>query len=426
MGLSTGIGIGIGFNRGSQNWESYWSSQPEVLFFGLYSEISGGQMPNKVTGSSDYLTVAGVAGSETYQCPNTAPYIAADTDYIWFKTDATQRTVTTAELIGYDLQRTPVKYDDTTPNAIVAIIILNAAVTGTKRDYLFRDMWLPILWDNDLNGYGHIKDNRTGQQLWTPELVYDAATTALIARMTALSETPDVTRRGVLDTAIIADKAASLWTAMYDALWLFAAHGNDSALLNILADEFNCTLVSTPAFAVDRGYTGATNKALNANYNLATDSTLFTQDDCSFGVYVRTNDQSAQVCGVIKAGAPTYRSDLHPRHTDNKAYYGCSSSGYDDSASTDSSGMWILSRISATQFIVYRNGSPVVTENDPSAALPSLIWHFLCYNGDGTLAGFTTREIALGFIGKRMSATDVANFQTIWVDGYLDSIGAKV
>jgi hypothetical protein len=33
MGLSTGIGIGIGFNRGSQSWESYWSTRnPSGLF----------------------------------------------------------------------------------------------------------------------------------------------------------------------------------------------------------------------------------------------------------------------------------------------------------------------------------------------------------------------------------------------------------
>jgi len=102
MGIAIGNAIGVPFGGASQSWESYWARQPEVLFFGLYSEISGGQMPNKVTGSSDYLTVAGAAGSETYQAPNTAPYIAADTDYIWFKTDESQRTVTTAELIGYD------------------------------------------------------------------------------------------------------------------------------------------------------------------------------------------------------------------------------------------------------------------------------------------------------------------------------------
>lgn len=122
-------------------------------------------MPNKVTGATDFLTVAGVAGSETYQCPNTAAYIAADRDFIWFDGVGDQRTVTTAELIGYDLQRTPVKYGDTSPNAIVAIMILKSAVTGAKRDKLFTDMWLPVMWDNSLSAYGHVKDNRGAVQV---------------------------------------------------------------------------------------------------------------------------------------------------------------------------------------------------------------------------------------------------------------------
>ena len=174
MSIPLGIGIKIGSN--GYDWLSYWSNNiTDVLFFGLYSEISSGQMPNRVTDSSDYLTVAGAAGSETYQCPNTAPYIAADTDYIWFKTDTTQRTTTTAELIGYDLQRTPVKYDDAAPNAIVAIMILKAGVTlsATERNNLFADFWLSVWWDDAFSDYGHIKDNRgAGQQLWTPEAVY--------------------------------------------------------------------------------------------------------------------------------------------------------------------------------------------------------------------------------------------------------------
>lgn len=182
MGWVLGLGNGVVFRQGGGSGlgSSYWTHQSEVLFFGLYSEISGGQMPNKVDGGATFLTVAGVAGSETYQCPNTAPYIAADTDYIWFDADGTQRTTTTAELIGYDLQKTPVKYNDTTPNAIVAIMILKAGETiaGTKRDKLFTDMWLPIMWDNSLSAFGRVKDNRGAtQQLWTPDvLVWDTFT----------------------------------------------------------------------------------------------------------------------------------------------------------------------------------------------------------------------------------------------------------
>lgn len=143
----------------------------KVLFWGKVSEISGGQMPNKVTGATDFLTVAG--SPYTFQTPNTAAYIAADTDYIWFRTDAFQRTVTTAELIGYDLQRTPVKYLDDAPNTIEEIVILKAGevLTASERDEMFKYMHLPILWDNSLNIYGYVKSNRGASQvLWPVEV----------------------------------------------------------------------------------------------------------------------------------------------------------------------------------------------------------------------------------------------------------------
>jgi len=160
--MAIGIGISLIFgNKSQQSWESYWASQPEVLFFGLYADISGGQMPNKKTGSSDYLTVAGAVGSETYQCPNTAPYIAADTDRIWFNTDVVQRSATTAELIGYDFTRTIIKYANASPHAIEAIMILSSDyVTDKMRD----DFMLSIWWDNTLSDHGFLKENRGAER----------------------------------------------------------------------------------------------------------------------------------------------------------------------------------------------------------------------------------------------------------------------
>lgn len=179
-------GINLSFaNNSGQSWSSYWSHQPEVLFFGLYSDIADGKMPNRVDGGATYLTVAGSAGSETFQAPNTAAYIDADMDYIWFRTDESQRIVTIAELIGYDLQRTPVKFNDDAPNAIVAIMILKSGevISGTKRDKMFTDMWLPIMWDNLWNDFGHSKSNRSPieQVLWVP---YEDETIALTATFT--------------------------------------------------------------------------------------------------------------------------------------------------------------------------------------------------------------------------------------------------
>lgn len=147
-------------------------STNKLLFYGLYSEISDGKMPNKI--GSDWLTVSGSVGSETYQCPNATPYIDADTDYIWFNTNGDQRIVSTSELIGYDLQRTPVKYDNSTPYQIRAIAIIKSGetLTESEKNIIFKYFELPVFWDGLLNIYGRIKGNRSGeQQLWTPEIL---------------------------------------------------------------------------------------------------------------------------------------------------------------------------------------------------------------------------------------------------------------
>ena len=168
----TRVAIGLGIASG--RWTPV-QIESKLLYWGKVSEITGGTMPNKVTGATDHIDIGGSAGTYTFQVPNTAAYIAADTDYIWFKTDTTPRTTTEAELVGYDLPRTPVKYDDDTPNLLREIIILKAGetLTASERDFLFAYMWLPIMWDNAWNDYGHSKDNRSPieQKLWTPESV---------------------------------------------------------------------------------------------------------------------------------------------------------------------------------------------------------------------------------------------------------------
>jgi len=176
--IKTGIGIRQIFQQGALLKLPQWLKD-KFLFLGDYSAISGGKMPNKV--GSDWLTVSGSAGLETFQCPNTAPYIAADTDFIWFNTSATNRTVTTAELIGYDLQRTPVKYDDTTPYQIRMIAIIKSGETFTQPQLndLFKWFQLSIFWNNSLNANGHVKGNRIGQSIFpidAPAILSDGNT----------------------------------------------------------------------------------------------------------------------------------------------------------------------------------------------------------------------------------------------------------
>lgn len=408
MGLGTAVGIAIGFNRGgSQRWESYWANQPEVLFFGLYSEISGGQMPNKVTGSSDFLTVAGVPGSETYQCPNTAPYIAADTDYIWFKTDASQRTVTTAELIGYDLQRTPVKYEDDSPNEIVAIIILNAAVVGTKRDNLFRDMWLPILWDNNLNGYGHIKDNRLGQQLWTPESVYDAASVALFARMAAAGEAQTDDRKTAIDTAIVALKAAGLFDTKFEAFYLTRGKGEASTKMNWIKDAYNLTKIfaGTLTYAEDVGYHTDGNCLISTNYKPSTITGLYELDNASFGFKVGGTLTANKGHGTI-SNAPI-RGTLFVV-TSNRV------NSSDSGGSAYELGYNCVARTNATGFKQYKNAATADVTAASSAKCDTLAFMGL-YNEQANSQTYTTATeiLEFGFLGAYITQAEFLTIQGI-------------
>lgn len=167
-----GIFIGNSIvNQVGSSWSSYWESQDEVLFFAETKDIADGKLYNKKSGSSDYLTVAGEAGSYTFQCPNTADYIAADeSDTLWFNfLTGLNRTVTTAELIGFDISRTPVRYGDSSPYSLEGIMILKSGTSFSEEDRnrLFKEFRLSVLWDNSFNPYGYLKGNKgLTQVLW--------------------------------------------------------------------------------------------------------------------------------------------------------------------------------------------------------------------------------------------------------------------
>jgi hypothetical protein len=509
--------IPIGFNKGSGGGLSP-SVLAKALYYGRIADISGGEMTNLVTGATDYITVGGSAGSYTFQVPQTAAYANADTDYIWHSTSLAWRTVTQAEMVGYDFPRTPVKFDDDSPNSIREVLILKAGETLTAEELInvHHTFRLPILWSGVWVDEGYEKSNRgiAQQYIWTlpPENVvcsldgsdiqidwddvannedgysierstdnvnfaeidtvadgvetftddtvglstqyyyrlrafkdgiyssysntdnettgagYEAESIALFNRMTALSETPDDTRKTVIDDAIAADKAAIGFTTKYDAMWLLAAHGNDSSLLNIVKNATNCEVVDTPTFTTDRGYKGnGSSDALKTNYNLLNSSSLFTVNSGAFGLYVRENKQETTYM-ISASNADGKGISFIPRYTTNQTNSSLNgTSGSNSTPTDDSSGMWIITRDSNNlQYKIYRNGTLKYTIINTSDILINVIIYLLCYNSSGSLSYWSTNEVALAFVGDEMSAQQVADFQTIWVDGYLNSIGAKV
>lgn len=410
MGFRLGIGNVDLRNINPFSWDAYWARNDKILFFGLYSEISGGQMPNKVAGSTDYLTVAGEAGSETYQCPDTVTYIAADTDYIWFKTDETQRTTTTAELIGYDLQRTPVYYGDVSPNAIVAIMILKSGETLTddENNRLHRDMHLSIFWDGIENDYGYLKDNRVGQQLWTPESVYEDETVAYLARLgTAMTETQE----DAINNLIIAAKANGWWTPM-GCIRLIHLHNETDAKLNLKSTSFTATDVLTPTFTA---YSGLVSDEAGAGWNnnyTPSSAGDMTQNDASFIEYYSNYNVAESNRFAGGHDGTRYINLGHAATTTCQARMN-EGSGTFTSLAGGTNGLWGIIRSGAAVKMLLLNATKA-DDTDASTGLPTQSLYTGCLNNNGSgLYGGSTKIIKATLIGKAISQ---ATFQQIKTD----------
>lgn len=410
------IGNRIG-RKGGQSWSSYWAHSNLLLFFGQIKNITGGRLYNEVTGATDYLTVAGAVGSYTFQCPNDATYIAADTDYIWFKTDTTQRTTTEAELVTYDLQRTPVKFDDNAPYTIrwIAILKSTTTLTSTQRDNLFKGFDLPILWDNNYNDYGHLKESRIWQNLWTPEAVYDAASIALFARMDALGESPTDARKTNIDTTIKALKTANLFDTRFDALWVGRGTGIGSTKLNWIQNAFNLTKVGAGVltFTSDLGYNSDdATTALTTNYKPSVNGDKYKQNDASFWFK----------CSGTFDTTGSYGAVNNPRllHYQTSHRINCDTSGGTNGAV----GYNCLSRSSAANFQKYTNAATETVIAVSTGVPIDTVAILADYNeGATTYARFkaSTEIWEMGGIGASMSQAEFLTLQTI-MDNYISAL----
>ena len=408
---------------GAFNWLAYWASQPEVLFFGLYSDISGGQMPNRVTGSSDYLTVAGAVGSETYQCPNTAPYIAADTDYLWFQIDTTLRTVTTAELIGYDIPRTPVKYEDNAPNEIIAIMILKAGstITGTKYDRLFRDMWLPILWDGILNAYGHIKSNRIAWNPWPP---YAQETQDYISGLVTPLSDAEV---DIIDT-LVKDLKLQLGSTNlsddFDRIRI-PTETSEASLRNLVRRAFDATNVNADTFVALEGFTGnGINSYLNTNYNAATQGSAYTLNSCSMGEYIRTLNQAKIDLGVSN-GVQYSRIVARNGVGKTQLLLNESVANLEAAVPLGATGFFIGSRTAVNARALYRNGAPLASDAQASESIPSFNFYEGAINNWGGAGSHSTAQKSISFHGRGFSAAEVVIITNIF-EAFMDAHGRGV
>jgi hypothetical protein len=145
-------------------------------------------------------------------------------------------------------------------------------------------------WLND-NGY------------WTSYGSSEVEYQAILTRATALGYTlPSAGQQTKQNQLIVDLKAAGVWTRL-DVLYMFATDGNNSfATLNWKNPTTNqCTLVNTPTFTTNQGFTGnGVSSNIDTNYNPNTfSSPNYLLNDASLGWWKRTTGTIASNRRII-------------------------------------------------------------------------------------------------------------------------------
>lgn len=240
---------------------------------------------------------------------------------------------------------------------------------------------------------------------------YDKATNALVKRMVAAGETPSDAYIVVIDTAIRALKAASLFDTVFDVITVPRGIGAASTKLNWIENDHNLTPIGTPQYNAKVGYKdmdGAS--AFDTDFNPRTDGTKFKSADACWIVKVGGNvDGGGPATAEYGAKDGIYECNLFNTNigfcrinAGNQA--GAGTGGYQV-------GWNAIVRNNVSTYRYMFNA----TDNEYTAAVsatPNRPIYILCHNNGGTPQSFAPNTEIMEFnaFGK---AITTAQFQTL-------------
>jgi hypothetical protein len=217
------------------------------------------------------------------------------------------------------------------------------------------------------------------------------------------------------DTAFIDGLVADGIWAKLDALYIFATQNGTAALLNMVQNVYNATLINTPVFTADRGFTSATtgNHLLNTNFNPNTASSpKLVQNSAHISTWSVTNigsDVQPQM-GVSNGGASFI--DIFP-NSGGTFYTFVNSASSITAANANSAGHYIANRSASNALQGYKTGSSVATGSIASAAVAAFP---IVIGGQNNSGGFlaSNYQTAGASIGSSLDATQALNFYNRW------------
>lgn len=247
-----------------------------------------------------------------------------------------------------------------------------------------------------------------------------------LAYETAMSVPPSTEWQTAANQLFVDLKAALGVVNLTDALdfaYILAAETAQAALLNMVNPEtYNATNVNAMAFEASRGFTGASGKYLNTNYNPAVNGVNYTDSSACIGIYSRID---ASINGYdIGVSDGVNQSYIQSRVSGN--FGGALNDGVGLSFAVASSlSLITLDRPTNNLLNVYQAGGLIGFDNIALATIPSQMIYIGVLNNNGSPFFYSTRQFSFSFSGRSMDATEQANLYTT-VQAFMTAIGADV
>ena len=250
---------------------------------------------------------------------------------------------------------------------------------------------------------------------------YDAATSAWAAAVASAGGSLSDTRKGQVDTLIVALKADGIWSKL-DRLWLFAATDTQTALLDLKSLQ-TATAVSSPTFTQDRGFTGnGSSSYINPNFNpIAVGGNCISTSACG-GIWdTTTTVASASTVQIGSYDGVGYGVDISLKYSDNNLYARTASNTGPAGVTYPGPGLFLGDKNNTAQN-VYRNGSSITSGGAGAAYIPNQGIYILARNSSGTASNFSVDQVAAALFAASLTGAEHANVYTR-LRAYMTAVG---
>ncbi len=252
----------------------------------------------------------------------------------------------------------------------------------------------------------------------TTNTAYTFTNSEAAAYVAAMTVQPSNARKASIDTLIGNLKADGIW-AKLDWFQLLAAHDAQAARINAINPAQIASLVGSPVFTKNRGYTTSSGNSAQTGFDPST-AAKFSQNSAHLGFYINQDNDGANNTPIDSGGTGVF---INARGSTGSIRGRINSGSTIDYGTPGTRlGLTGLNRSGASATTAYRNG--VSVGSNTVASIP-VVSTTIGIGATGAGTSSAQQRYAAEFFGSSLTSGDWAKLKQRLVDEYLTPMGAN-